>query len=112
MRVAARLGQGWVTNGRRAPDLEAWWREVASIARQFDDALASAGREPAEVRRYLSLDAAPVFSLSSAGYFAEAVGRAADLGFTDAVTHWPRPDGPYAGDEAVLEAVAADILAG
>jgi hypothetical protein len=61
------------------------------------------------VDRYLSLDAAPVFSLSSAGYFAEAVGRAGELGFTDVLTHWPRPSGWYAGDEAVLEAVAAEV---
>jgi hypothetical protein len=37
-------------------------------------------------------------------------GRAAELGFTDVVTHWPRPDGPYAGDVGVLEAVAAELL--
>ncbi len=34
------------------------------------------------------------------------MGRAADLGFTDVVAHWPREDGIYAGDESVLEAVA------
>jgi len=27
------------------------------------------------------------------------------------IVHWPRPDGPYAGDESVLDAVAADLLA-
>jgi hypothetical protein len=26
------------------------------------------------------------------------------------ITHWPRPDGPYAGNEAVLEAVAASLV--
>jgi hypothetical protein len=51
-----------------------------------------------------------VFSLSSAEYFADATGRAGELGFTDVITHWPRPDGPYAGDEAVLETVAADLV--
>ena len=35
---------------------------------------------------------------------------AALRGFTDVVTHWPRSEGWYAGDEAVLDAVAADIL--
>jgi len=110
MRIAARLGQGWVTSGTRTDDLQTWWRAVALAAHQFGDALAAAGRAPADVRRYLSLDSAPVFSLSSAGFFADAAGRAADLGFTDAVTHWPRPNGSYAGDESVLEAVAADVL--
>ena len=56
--------------------------------------------------RYLCLDASPVYSLSSADAFADAVGRAAALGFTDVVTHWPRESSWYAGDEAVLEAVA------
>ena len=42
--------------------------------------------------------------------FAELTGRAAELGFTDVITHWPRPDSPYAGDEATLEAVASDVL--
>jgi len=37
-------------------------------------------------------------------------GRAAELGFTDVVAHWPRPDGPYAGSAVVLEAVASDVL--
>ena len=37
-------------------------------------------------------------------------GRASELGFTDVVTHWPRPESPYAGDEAVLEAVASTVV--
>jgi hypothetical protein len=38
------------------------------------------------------------------------VGRAEQLGFTDVVTHWPRPDGPNAGEVAVLEDVAATVV--
>lgn len=110
MRLAARFGAGWVTTGTRTDDLDAWWRAVAESARRFEDALAAAGRDPATVERHLQLDAAPVFSLSSVEFFAEAVGRAAGLGFTDVVTHWPRASGSYAGDETVLETVAADVL--
>ena len=55
------------------------------------------------------LDASPRFSLGSAALHAEMSGRAAELGFTDVVTHWPRPEGPYAGDESVLEEVAARL---
>ena len=51
-----------------------------------------------------------MFSLSSVDAFTDAVGRAAELGFTDVITHWPRADGWYAGDEAILEAVAAEVL--
>jgi alkanesulfonate monooxygenase SsuD/methylene tetrahydromethanopterin reductase-like flavin-dependent oxidoreductase (luciferase family) len=109
--LAARYGQGWVTTGTGRDDgLDAWWRSVADLAGRFTDALAAAGRDPSSVDRYLSLDAAPVFSLSSVEYFADATARAGELGFTDVVTHWPRSEGWYAGDEAVLDAVAADIL--
>ena len=79
-------------------------------AERIAEALDAAGREPGSVDRYLSLDAGPVFSLSSAGYFADAIGRANAAGFTDVTTHWPRPDGSYAGQESVLDAVAADVL--
>jgi hypothetical protein len=39
------------------------------------------------------------------------VGRAEGLGFTDVITHWPRPDGPYAGSVSVLEDVASSVVA-
>jgi alkanesulfonate monooxygenase SsuD/methylene tetrahydromethanopterin reductase-like flavin-dependent oxidoreductase (luciferase family) len=110
MRLAARYGQGWVTTGERTEDLDAWWRSVAALAERFAEAEAGAGRRPGEVDRVLSLDAAPVFSLSSAGFFADAVGRAGELGFTDVVTHWPRESGWYAGSEAVVEQVASEVL--
>jgi hypothetical protein len=38
------------------------------------------------------------------------LGRAGELGFDEVVVHRPRPDGVYAGDLAVLERVAADVL--
>ena len=105
--LAARFGEGWVTTGDRAGGLAAWWQSVAEASRLMDEALAAAGRPSEEVRRYLSVDASGTFALTSQDYFDDAVGRAAQLGFTDVITHWPRPEGPYAGDESVLEAVAA-----
>lgn len=110
--VAARLGDGWVTIGTKAEDLGKWWDTVAEGMHRLEDALGQAGRDPATMRRYVSLDAAPVYSLSSAECFADATGRAGELGFTDVITHWPRPGGPYAGDEGVLEAVAAGQMSG
>lgn len=104
MQLAARFGQGWVTNGGTADDLEGWWRSAAKLARRFEETGSTADR-------YLSLDpASPVYSLSSADYFADAVGRAAELGFTDVLTHWPRADSWYAGSESVLEDVATNVL--
>ncbi|WBB82456.1 LLM class flavin-dependent oxidoreductase [Micromonospora sp. WMMD882] len=106
MRLVARFGQGWVTTGAGGDDLESWWGSVAQASARLDATLDAAGRDPATLDRYLSLDAAPVFSLSSADFFTEAVGRAAALGFTDVVTHWPRLSSWYAGDEHVLAEVA------
>lgn len=107
--LAARLGEGWVTTGARGDGVTAWWQSVANAAGVFDEALAVAGRPPEQVRRYLSLDASGTFALTSKDYFDEAVGKAAELGFTDVITHWPRPEGPYAGNESVLEAVASQF---
>jgi alkanesulfonate monooxygenase SsuD/methylene tetrahydromethanopterin reductase-like flavin-dependent oxidoreductase (luciferase family) len=105
LRLAARYGEGWVTTGAQAQDDEAaWWRSVAEVSARFGDAAAAAGRT---MDRYLNLDSSPVFSLSSADAFTDAVGRAAELGFTDVMTHWPRRSSWYAGDESVLETVAS-----
>ena len=109
MRLAARYGQGWVTFAG-GEDLETWWTSVQMLATQMDRTLEAVGRDPATLDRYLSLDAAPVFSLSSPDAFVDAVSRAAALGFTDVLTHWPRQSSWYAGDEAVLEQVATELL--
>ncbi|WP_430780042.1 LLM class flavin-dependent oxidoreductase [Actinoplanes sp. G11-F43] len=108
MRLAARHGDGWVTTGPQAETAEEWWREVAAIHGRFQDAVGAVGRT-GPVDRYLNLDTSPVFSLSSVGAFTDAVGRAAELGFTDVITHWPRESSWYAGDEKVLEAVVAEL---
>jgi alkanesulfonate monooxygenase SsuD/methylene tetrahydromethanopterin reductase-like flavin-dependent oxidoreductase (luciferase family) len=110
MRLVARLGEGWVTTGNSDEGLESWWTSVAEASARMDEALDRAGRDPASLDRYLSLDSAPQFSLSSADFFAERVGRAARLGFTDVVTHWPRASSWYAGDERVLVDVATRLL--
>jgi len=110
--LAARFGDGWVTTGTPTDELPAWWRDVGDALRRLEDALAAVGRDPAAVPKYLSLDAAGVFALSSVAYLTDAAGRAGELGFTDVITHWPRPDGPYAGQESVLAAAAAELLPG
>jgi alkanesulfonate monooxygenase SsuD/methylene tetrahydromethanopterin reductase-like flavin-dependent oxidoreductase (luciferase family) len=110
MRLAARLGAGWATTGatpREAGDA-AWWQAVSGLAARFDDTLAAAGRDPRSVDRMLSLDASPTFALASVEYFTEAVGRAAELGFTDVVVHWPVPGAPvYDAPESRVEEIGA-----
>ncbi|WP_328605715.1 LLM class flavin-dependent oxidoreductase [Amycolatopsis sp. NBC_00345] len=110
MTLAARFGAGWATTGRGGTTLDEWWQGIAELCRVFDERLDAAGRERASIHRYLSLDAAPVFSLSSLDAFRDAVDRAAALGFTDVIVHWPRSSGPYEGRESVLEKVVEDVL--
>jgi alkanesulfonate monooxygenase SsuD/methylene tetrahydromethanopterin reductase-like flavin-dependent oxidoreductase (luciferase family) len=110
LRIAADLGDGWVTFGRGGDTLEEWWDGIVSLSARLDDIEAQAGRD-APLERYLSLDGSPRFSLESVGLFEELTGRATSLGFTDVITHWPRAEGVYAGSEAVLEEVAARLPA-
>lgn len=121
--LAARYGQGWVTYGPsfdtdddevgdRHAAQERWWTDLAGLVARFDEAEAAAGRTGEDrPRRYLSLDGAPIFSLTSAELAAEGIERAAALGFTDVVVHWPRTSGVYAGPERALEGLA-DRLSG
>lgn len=109
VRYAARVGDGWVTTGPPTDSLEDWLAGLAESSRVLDEALG--GRS---LDRYVLLDSAGTLhgsagrtALSSAGFFTDLVGRVGELGFTDAITHWPRPDAPYAAEESVLEEVAA-----
>jgi alkanesulfonate monooxygenase SsuD/methylene tetrahydromethanopterin reductase-like flavin-dependent oxidoreductase (luciferase family) len=110
LRFAARNGDGWVTTGGKAETLDEWFAGLAESRRTLDEALSAAGRDASSFPRYLNLDSSPRFSLESTELFEDMTGRAAALGFTDVITHWPRPDSPYAGAVATLEAVAADVL--
>lgn len=105
LRLAAAYGQGWVTTGPSVETPEEWWAGVAGLAERFSALEGTAGMD-----RYLLLDGGPQFSLESVGAYQEMTGRAAELGFTDTITHWPRPESPYAGSEAVLEEVASRFV--
>jgi len=110
LRLAVEYGAGWVTTGPKVETMDQWWVALAELGGRLEEALAAAGRDSATLERHLNLDSSPQFALSSVGTFEEMVGRAGELGFTDVITHWPRPDGPYAGDVSVLEAVAAQVI--
>jgi alkanesulfonate monooxygenase SsuD/methylene tetrahydromethanopterin reductase-like flavin-dependent oxidoreductase (luciferase family) len=110
IRLAASFGDGWMTTGAPADSDETWWAAVRENCLRFDEALDELQRASSGIARYLSLDAAPLYSLTSVDAFADAVGRAAELGFTDVVSHWPRPRGWFAGTEDVLESIASAYL--
>ena len=110
LRLAVEYGAGWVTTGPKVETMDQWWAALAELSARLEETLGQAGRDSLGFDRYLSLDSSPQFGLSSVGVFEEMVGRAGELGFTDVITHWPRPDGPYAGDVSVLEQVASQVL--
>ena len=110
MRLAVECGAGWVTTGPKVETIEEWWAALSGLCGRLDEALATSGRDVTTFERHLNLDSSPQFALSSLGVFEEMVGRAGELGFTDVITHHPRPDGPYAGDVGVLDEVATQVL--
>ncbi|GAB3555536.1 alkanesulfonate monooxygenase SsuD/methylene tetrahydromethanopterin reductase-like flavin-dependent oxidoreductase (luciferase family) [Actinopolyspora lacussalsi] len=116
MRLAARFGNGWVTNGRgsgaEVTGDEAWWRSLRDNTERFEEVLRERGRVPGRVPRYLNADAGSVYSLSSVERFRDVLGRAGELGFTDVIVHWPRTEAPFAGQESVLEEIASEVLPG
>ena len=85
MTLAARFGAGWVTTGKGGATEDEWWRGIKELTEVFDQRLDAVGRERASIQRHLSLDASPVFSLSSVEAFRDAAGRAGELGFTDVI---------------------------
>lgn len=106
MRLAAEKGQGWVTTGdMAADDPEVWWASVQVASARMDEVLATSGTRD-HFDRVLHLDASGSYSMQSLAYFTDCIGRAAELGFTDVVTHFPRAEGLYAGEVEVLESVA------
>jgi alkanesulfonate monooxygenase SsuD/methylene tetrahydromethanopterin reductase-like flavin-dependent oxidoreductase (luciferase family) len=111
VRFAARHGDGWMTTGPRgAESVDAWFDGVGTSVTTLDEALAAAGRDPGAFPRYLNLDSAPSYSLTDPETFAAHVRRAAELGFTDVICHWPRSTSPYAGKESTLEIVATQLI--
>lgn len=103
LRLAARLGDGWVTTAN-VPG-----RDPADVAREQLDALHKAcdeeGRDPAELRRHLLTGFTGEPWLESPAAFDDLVGRYAELGFTDIVLHWPRPDTPWEADLNIFETI-------
>ncbi|TDD51349.1 LLM class flavin-dependent oxidoreductase [Kribbella antibiotica] len=108
LRLAAKYGAGWVTTGGDADDLDGWFATVAELTHRLNDVLAASDRS-GSFDRYLSIDDS-LYALTSVAAFEDLVGRAAALGFTDVITHWPRVEGVYAGSEDVLEQVAAEVI--
>jgi alkanesulfonate monooxygenase SsuD/methylene tetrahydromethanopterin reductase-like flavin-dependent oxidoreductase (luciferase family) len=109
LRLAATYGQIWVTNGDRTREGKMSAKEGANVVREqicrLDDACAQVGRDPASLRRLVLSGPRLDGGLASVEAFRDTTGRYAEVGVTDFVVHWPRPDEPYAADLATFERI-------
>lgn len=101
MRLAVTFGQTWVTLDGRGAGREQVER-LEAICQEV-------GRAPESLAR-LVLTGFPRNPLSSIAEFEETAERYAEAGFTDFVVHWPRANGIFNADRAILERIAVDIL--
>ncbi|WP_284284743.1 LLM class flavin-dependent oxidoreductase [Arsenicicoccus piscis] len=99
LRLAARLGQAWVTTGDPTLGDATPADSVAAIGAQvqrLEQACADAGRAPAELGRILLTGFTPegAHLLDSVDRLVDFVGRHAEVGITEVVVHGPAPDSP------------------
>ncbi len=115
MRLAARFGSTWVTEGPPCPDgspvrFDAALPALRAELERVDAACSTEGRDGATLGRLLFVGMRVAGVTASVAAFREAAGRFAELGFADLVVPWPRPEEPFAGDLRTLEAIAAEVL--
>ncbi|MEV0688514.1 LLM class flavin-dependent oxidoreductase [Nocardia sp. NPDC050378] len=112
--TAAKHGDVWVTTGwpghGELARFDAAIPALREQAAQLDRACHEAGRAPKDVRRMLVTGAKVGGELESLGSYRDACGMLDEIGFTDLVSHWPRPDFPYEGSMSVLENIAGELL--
>lgn len=107
MRVAARHASTWVTNGDRShegPPLpaELGATVVARQRRLLDQTCEAEGRDPATIDTLVLTGPRLDGGLDSIETFRATLAAYADVGVTDLVVHWPRPEPPYEGDDNIL----------
>ncbi len=92
--LAAAYGSRWVTvgPGTGGGTAEAWFAKVEKQVRRLDDACAANGRDAHDVRRMALVSLESAWAHGTVNRWQEFTGRITELGFTDAVIHWPRPD--------------------
>jgi alkanesulfonate monooxygenase SsuD/methylene tetrahydromethanopterin reductase-like flavin-dependent oxidoreductase (luciferase family) len=108
LRLAATYGHQWVTIGPTGPAPRTAETVLTSVRRQvglLEDACRAAGREPRHLRRVLLW--MPSETIDSVDQFDEMFAPYAELGFDQVVLHHPAQTGPFGGDTATFEKIAA-----
>jgi hypothetical protein len=102
MRLAARLGQGWVAN----PSTESPYDEVRGQLARLQEICSGAGRDFAAMPKLLLTGFTEEPWLESEAAYDDLAGRYAELGITDVAIHWPRPGSEWDADTGVFAAIA------
>ncbi|WP_052847610.1 LLM class flavin-dependent oxidoreductase [Streptomyces avicenniae] len=115
MRLAALHADTWVTSGKPNGFDPAPYPETIPVLREQVRALERAcdevGRDPRSLGRLLLTGASVGGVLDSAEAFLDAEGMFTELGFTDVVVHWPRPEFPFQGTVKTLEEISGRACA-
>jgi hypothetical protein len=84
-------------------------KEGAEVVRQqkaqLDEICGQIGRDPATLELMVLSGPRLDGGLDSVAVFAETIGSYAEIGVTDFVVHWPRPEEPYAADMTMFERI-------
>jgi alkanesulfonate monooxygenase SsuD/methylene tetrahydromethanopterin reductase-like flavin-dependent oxidoreductase (luciferase family) len=110
IRLAAELGDGWITLGRSASGDESCFDVVRAQCARFDEILADEGRSSADCQRVLLNGLSEEHPLLSLDAFVDWAGRYQEIGFTELVIHWPEPHSIFEADMTVFELIAVDGL--
>jgi alkanesulfonate monooxygenase SsuD/methylene tetrahydromethanopterin reductase-like flavin-dependent oxidoreductase (luciferase family) len=114
LRLAARHADIWVTIAWPGHGEPRRYDEAVPVIREqsarLDEECVRIGREPSTVRRLVVTGAMIDGALESVETYRDACGRFGEIGVTDVVVHWPRPDFPYAASQDVLEDIAGSVL--
>jgi alkanesulfonate monooxygenase SsuD/methylene tetrahydromethanopterin reductase-like flavin-dependent oxidoreductase (luciferase family) len=113
IRLAARHGEYWVTTGAPNAFASAPYEDALPIVRQqveaVETACVEADRDPTTLARLLVTGPTVGGVLDSKEAFFDAAGLFAEVGITDVVVQWPRPDEPFPARVEVLEQVAEEL---
>lgn len=116
LRLAAAHAATWVTTGD--PTMEGLLapRNGALVVREqmgrLDAACRAIGRDPASIARLVLTGLHLEAGLESNEAFEDTLGRYREVGVTDLVVHWPRPDAPFAGSRATFERIVSSRKTG
>ncbi|TYL44961.1 LLM class flavin-dependent oxidoreductase [Nocardioides sp. BGMRC 2183] len=105
MRLAARLGQGWIANPRGEDHYADTVARIGALTRACE----AQGRDPAGLTKLLMTGFGTEPWLTSVEAFEELAGRYAAIGITDIAVHWPRPGTAWEADPATFEAIATHV---